>query len=124
MFQTYLPSILIVMLSWVSFWINHEATSARVALGETSLTYFRYFFNFLRGVQLTFLRSKIKEVNQSKICVERNANLNEKKLHLKGIVIVAAQLQKEIGSGSNSDSATQPSDHSPVFSQTRLGGCG
>ena len=34
MFQTYLPSILIVMLSWVSFWINHEATSARVALGE------------------------------------------------------------------------------------------
>lgn len=35
-FQTYLPSILIVMLSWVSFWINHEATSARVALGETT----------------------------------------------------------------------------------------
>ena len=35
-FQTYLPSILIVMLSWVSFWINHEATSARVALGELS----------------------------------------------------------------------------------------
>lgn len=34
MFQTYLPSILIVMLSWVSFWINHEATSARVALGK------------------------------------------------------------------------------------------
>ena len=33
-FQTYLPSILIVMLSWVSFWINHEATSARVALGN------------------------------------------------------------------------------------------
>lgn len=35
-FQTYLPSILIVMLSWVSFWINHEATSARVALGKQS----------------------------------------------------------------------------------------
>lgn len=34
-FQTYLPSILIVMLSWVSFWINHEATSARVALGTS-----------------------------------------------------------------------------------------
>ena len=32
-YQTYLPSIMIVMLSWVSFWINHEATSARVALG-------------------------------------------------------------------------------------------
>ena len=36
-FQTYLPSILIVMLSWVSFWINHEATSARVALGKSNL---------------------------------------------------------------------------------------
>ena len=36
-FQTYLPSILIVMLSWVSFWINHEATSARVALGTKNL---------------------------------------------------------------------------------------
>ena len=35
-FQTYLPSILIVMLSWVSFWINHEATSARVALGNVT----------------------------------------------------------------------------------------
>lgn len=33
-FQTYLPSILIVILSWVSFWINLEATSARVALGK------------------------------------------------------------------------------------------
>ena len=36
-FQTYLPSILIVMLSWVSFWINHEATSARVALGKVEV---------------------------------------------------------------------------------------
>ena len=33
-FETYLPSILIVMLSWVSFWINHEATIIRVALGN------------------------------------------------------------------------------------------
>jgi gamma-aminobutyric acid receptor subunit beta len=33
-FQTYMPSILIVAMSWVSFWINHEATSARVALGQ------------------------------------------------------------------------------------------
>ncbi|CAF4401523.1 unnamed protein product, partial [Rotaria magnacalcarata] len=37
LFQTYLPSMLIVILSWVSFWINHEATSARVALGITTV---------------------------------------------------------------------------------------
>ncbi len=48
-FQTYLPSILIVMLSWVSFWINHEATSARVALGKT----YRY------AVLLLFLHNKL-----------------------------------------------------------------
>uniref|UniRef100_A0A1I7XQQ5 Neur_chan_memb domain-containing protein n=1 Tax=Heterorhabditis bacteriophora TaxID=37862 RepID=A0A1I7XQQ5_HETBA len=35
--RTYLPCVLIVMLSWVSFWINHEATSARVALGITTV---------------------------------------------------------------------------------------
>ncbi|KAJ8027934.1 Gamma-aminobutyric acid receptor subunit beta-3 [Holothuria leucospilota] len=35
--QTYLPSILLVILSWISFWINHEATSARVALGITTV---------------------------------------------------------------------------------------
>ncbi|KAG1652048.1 Gamma-aminobutyric acid receptor subunit beta-like [Nymphon striatum] len=44
-FQTYLPSILIVMLSWVSFWINHEATSARVALGNTYYSYYLVILN-------------------------------------------------------------------------------
>ncbi|XP_018017186.1 gamma-aminobutyric acid receptor subunit beta-like [Hyalella azteca] len=36
-FQTYLPSIIIVNLSWVSFWINHEAPAARVTLGITTV---------------------------------------------------------------------------------------
>uniref|UniRef100_F6YFX5 Uncharacterized protein n=1 Tax=Ciona intestinalis TaxID=7719 RepID=F6YFX5_CIOIN len=35
--QTYLPCSLITILSWVSFWINHEATAARVALGITTV---------------------------------------------------------------------------------------
>ncbi|KAK2825812.1 hypothetical protein Q5P01_020026 [Channa striata] len=30
--QTYMPSILITILSWVSFWINYDASAARVAL--------------------------------------------------------------------------------------------
>lgn len=33
--QTYMPSILITILSWVSFWINYDASAARVALGMT-----------------------------------------------------------------------------------------
>ncbi|KAI8499711.1 hypothetical protein Bbelb_227620 [Branchiostoma belcheri] len=36
-FQTYIPSILLVVLSWVSFWINAEAVPARVALGITTV---------------------------------------------------------------------------------------
>jgi len=32
--QVYVPCILIVVLSWVSFWINREATSDRVGLGK------------------------------------------------------------------------------------------
>ncbi|KTG06258.1 hypothetical protein cypCar_00033182, partial [Cyprinus carpio] len=32
--QTYMPSILITILSWVSFWINYDASAARVALGN------------------------------------------------------------------------------------------
>ena len=35
--QTYMPCFLITVLSWVSFWINHEATAARVALGITTV---------------------------------------------------------------------------------------
>ena len=33
MIQTYIPSVLIVSLSWVSFWINIDAVPARISLG-------------------------------------------------------------------------------------------
>ena len=35
--QTYVPSILIVILSWIAFWINHEAVPARISLGVTTV---------------------------------------------------------------------------------------
>ncbi|XP_043917341.1 gamma-aminobutyric acid receptor subunit beta-1 [Protopterus annectens] len=35
--QTYMPSILITILSFVSFWINYDASAARVALGVTTV---------------------------------------------------------------------------------------
>uniref|UniRef100_A0A8C2FH24 Gamma-aminobutyric acid type A receptor beta3 subunit n=1 Tax=Cyprinus carpio TaxID=7962 RepID=A0A8C2FH24_CYPCA len=35
--QTYMPSNLITILSWVSFWINYDASAARVALGITTV---------------------------------------------------------------------------------------
>ena len=33
MLQVYVPCTLIVVLSWVGFWLNREATSDRVTLG-------------------------------------------------------------------------------------------
>lgn len=35
--QTYIPCILTVVLSWVSFWINKDAAPARTALGKEQL---------------------------------------------------------------------------------------
>lgn len=35
--QTYIPAYLIVMLSWISFWINHNSTPARIGLGITTV---------------------------------------------------------------------------------------
>ena len=32
--QVYGPCILIVVISWVPFWLNREATSDRITLGE------------------------------------------------------------------------------------------
>jgi hypothetical protein len=39
--QTYMPSTLITILSWVSFWINYDASAARVALGNAFLVFQR-----------------------------------------------------------------------------------
>ncbi|GAB6027320.1 hypothetical protein CHUAL_001603 [Chamberlinius hualienensis] len=35
--QVYAPCILLVVLSWVAFWINREATSDRITLGVTTI---------------------------------------------------------------------------------------
>lgn len=36
--ETYIPSIMIVALSWISFWINYKAAPARVALCITTVS--------------------------------------------------------------------------------------
>ena len=36
-FHTYTPTILVVIVSWISFWMSPEAVTERVMLGLTSL---------------------------------------------------------------------------------------
>ncbi|XP_076446962.1 gamma-aminobutyric acid receptor alpha-like [Babylonia areolata] len=40
--QVYVPCCLLVALSWVSFWINREATSDRITLGSTTMLTMTY----------------------------------------------------------------------------------
>ena len=35
--QTYVPTVLIVILSWVSFWLHVDAVPARISLGVTTV---------------------------------------------------------------------------------------
>ena len=35
--QIYVPTVMIVMLSWLSFWISEKSVPARVALGATTV---------------------------------------------------------------------------------------
>ena len=56
--QTYIPSILIVMLSWVAFWINKDSEPARVTLGVTTV--------LTMTTQLTTSRSNTMRVSYPK----------------------------------------------------------
>lgn len=69
--QVYVPCILIVILSWVSFWIHREATSDRVGLGITTVL-------TLSTIRFTIwqMRSKcyselLMQVNASKFAYEQ-----------------------------------------------------
>lgn len=52
--QVYLPCILLVILSWVSFWINREATSDRVGLGITTVLTLSQFSSIVEMIYHAF----------------------------------------------------------------------
>lgn len=49
MMGVYAPTLLIVVLSWLSFWINPDASAARVPLGKTNFTNYNIFHFYLQG---------------------------------------------------------------------------
>lgn len=55
LFHTYIPSALIVVMSWISFWIKPEAIPARVTLGVTSLLTLGILFILLINFDIHWL---------------------------------------------------------------------
>ena len=58
MINVYVPSSLLVVISWVGFWINREATADRIALGKMALKY-QMIITFIfesRGKQMEYLK--------------------------------------------------------------------
>jgi len=55
--RSYIPSILIVMLSWVGFWINRNAEPARVALGVTTVLTMTTLASTARQINVSYLKA-------------------------------------------------------------------
>jgi len=58
LFHTYIPAGLIVVMSWISFWIKPEAIPARVTLGVTSLLTLGKIFNLNFSIGLYILQRR------------------------------------------------------------------
>jgi len=55
--RTYIPSILIVMLSWVGFWINKLSEPARVALGVVTVLSIATLAATSRQISVSYLKA-------------------------------------------------------------------
>jgi len=55
--HTYIPSVLIVMLSWVGFWINRNSDPARVSLGVTTVLTMTTISAMSRQISVSYLKA-------------------------------------------------------------------
>lgn len=60
-----LPAMLIVMISWVSFWLNREASPARVTLGVTTVNQQETFRIKTQNIQVLTMTTLITTTNNS-----------------------------------------------------------
>lgn len=61
--QTYVPTILIVSISWVSFWLDPNAVPGRVSLGVTTL--------LTLTTLASGIRAQLPPVSYVKVCHRR-----------------------------------------------------
>lgn len=57
--QTYIPCILTVVLSWVSFWIKRDSTPARTSLGKIQVVACVMLVELCKASRLAVLEYKI-----------------------------------------------------------------
>ena len=55
--QSYIPSMLIVMLSWIAFWINKNSDPARVSLGVTTVLTMTAIAVMSRDISVSYLKA-------------------------------------------------------------------
>jgi len=55
--QSYIPSVLIVVLSWVGFWINKNCDPARVSLGVTTVLTMTTVSAASKDVRVSYLKA-------------------------------------------------------------------
>lgn len=63
--QTYIPTILIVVISWVSFWLDPNAVPGRVSLGVTTL--------LTLTTLASGIRAQLPPVSYVKVCTVSSA---------------------------------------------------
>ncbi|VDD92656.1 unnamed protein product, partial [Enterobius vermicularis] len=102
--QIYFPASLIVVISWVSFWLNRDATQARVAIGVTTvltmttlmtstnaslpkvsyLTYFNHFLSFTQQKFLVFA-SLLEYAAIGYLMKRRRSRLNNSAMNMQNL---------------------------------------
>ena len=97
LFHTYVPTCLIVIMSWISFWIKPEAVPARVTLGVTSLlTLSTQHANSQKSLPpVSYIKVKYSQVFSSKMNKIINPGINAVFIHHHHIMYAGPLFMKQ-----------------------------
>lgn len=75
--QTYIPCTLIVVLSWVSFWINKDAVPARTSLGEFYLPAFVQALGCSVNTSIEVSKYKRKDIFSQVLIIQKDVIISK-----------------------------------------------